>query len=42
MSSHVFDNQFITKVKKNNKNNNIDAIIEGLFLNIKYSLLYKK
>lgn len=42
MSSHSFDNQFITKVRKNNKSNNIDAIIEELFLNIEYSLLYKK
>lgn len=36
------NNQVITNNKSNNKNNNTVTIIERLFLNIKYKLLYKK
>lgn len=42
MLSYFSNNQFITKNKNNNNGNNTIAMIEKLFLNIKYKLLYKK
>ena len=42
MSSSSLNNQFATNVKSNNKDNNIVVTIEGLFLNIRYKLSYKR